>query len=48
LRERTLQRLLDETAARANELLALDMEDLDPANRPGAGAQQGRRGCVVC
>jgi integrase len=33
LRERTLWRLLYETAARANELLALDMEDLDLANR---------------
>jgi integrase len=42
-RERTLWRLLFETAARANELLALDVEDLDLANRR-AGAQQGRRG----
>jgi integrase len=33
LRERTLWRLLYETAARANELLALDMQDLDLANR---------------
>ena len=33
LRERTLWRLLYETAARANELLALDVEDLDLANR---------------
>ena len=32
LRERTLWRLLYETAARANELLALDVEDLDLAN----------------
>jgi site-specific recombinase XerD len=32
-RERTLWRLLYETAARANELLALDVEDLDLANR---------------
>ncbi|HEV2931089.1 MAG TPA: site-specific integrase, partial [Propionibacteriaceae bacterium] len=33
MRERTLWRLLYETAARANELLALDVEDLDLANR---------------
>jgi integrase/recombinase XerC/integrase/recombinase XerD len=33
LRERTLWRLLYETAARANELLALDVDDLDLANR---------------
>jgi integrase len=33
LRERTLWRLLYETAARAKELLALDVEDLDLANR---------------
>jgi integrase/recombinase XerD len=33
LRERTLWRLLYETAARANELLALNVEDLDLANR---------------
>jgi integrase len=33
LRERTLWRLLDETAARANELLALDVQDLDLASR---------------
>jgi integrase/recombinase XerD len=32
-RERTLWRLLYETAARADELLALDVEDLDLANR---------------
>ena len=33
LRERNLWRLLYETAARANELLALDVADLDLANR---------------
>ena len=33
LRERTVWRLLDETAARANELLTLEVEDLDLANR---------------
>jgi integrase/recombinase XerD len=33
VRERTLWRLLYETAGRANELLALDVEDLNLANR---------------
>jgi integrase len=33
MRERTLWRLLHETAARANEVLCLDVEDLDLANR---------------
>jgi integrase len=33
VREKALWRLLYETAARANELLALDVEDLDLANR---------------
>jgi integrase/recombinase XerC/integrase/recombinase XerD len=33
LRERTLWRLLYETAARASELLALDVQDLDLVNR---------------
>jgi hypothetical protein len=43
LRERTLWRLLYETAARANELLALDVEDLDLANRrPGCTARAAR------
>jgi integrase len=41
LRERTLWRLLYETAARANELLALDMEDLDLANRRGRVHSKG-------
>jgi integrase/recombinase XerC/integrase/recombinase XerD len=35
LRERTLWRLLYESAARAGEALALDVEDLDLANRRG-------------
>ena len=35
LRERTLWRLLYETAARANELLALDVEDLGPITDEG-------------
>jgi len=46
LRERTLWRMLFETAARANEILALDIEDLDLAERcawvqgKGHGAEQ--------
>src|SRR6266511_3362296 len=35
LREKTLWRLLYESAARAGEVLALDVEDLDLANRRG-------------
>jgi integrase len=42
LRERTLWRLLYETAARANELLALDVEDLDLANRRARVHSKGR------
>jgi integrase len=42
LRERTLWRMLYETAARSAEVLALDIEDLDLPNRC-AGAPQGRR-----
>jgi integrase/recombinase XerD len=47
LRERTLWRLLYETAARANELLALDVEDLDLANRRARVHSKGARssGC---
>ena len=56
LRERTLWRLLYETAARANELLALDVKDLDLANRrarvhskggavSGSSGRPGRRSC---
>jgi hypothetical protein len=47
LRERTLWRLLYETAARANELLALDAEDLDLANRRARVHSKGARssGC---
>src|SRR5262245_41506920 len=33
LREKTLWRMLYETAARANEILALDVEDLDLENQ---------------
>jgi integrase/recombinase XerC/integrase/recombinase XerD len=47
VRERTLWRLRYETAARANELLALDVEDLNLANRrPGCTARAARwNGC---
>ena len=41
LRERTLWRLLYETAARAHELLALDVEDLDLANRRARAHSKG-------
>lgn len=41
LRERTLWRLLYETAARANELLGLDVEDLDLANRRARVVSKG-------
>jgi site-specific recombinase XerD len=48
LRERTLWRLLYETAARANELLALDVEDLDLANRRARVHSTGvRTGSVI-
>ena len=60
LRERTLWRLLYKTAARANELLALDVQDLDLANRRArvrskGGAVEwvfwqtgGRPNCFMC
>jgi integrase/recombinase XerC/integrase/recombinase XerD len=44
LRERTLWRMLYETAARASEVLALDIGDLDPRNRC---AKVRRKGNVV-
>ena len=44
LRERTLWRLLHETAARAGEVLALDVEDLDLRNRC---AKVRRKGSTV-
>jgi len=44
LRERTLWSMLYETAARADEVLALDIGDLDRPNRRAPGAPQGRRG----
>ena len=43
LRERTLWRMLYETAARSAEVLALDVEDLDLPNRARQGPPQGRR-----
>ena len=42
VRERPLWRMLYETAARANEILALDKEDLDPATRRATIHSQGR------
>ena len=44
LRERTLWRMLDETAARSAEVLALDVEDLD---LPGRRARVRRKGGAV-
>ena len=41
LRERTLWRMLYETAARSAELLALDVEDLDLANRRARVRRKG-------
>jgi site-specific recombinase XerD len=41
LRERALWRLLYETAARANEILALDVEDVDLANRQAVIVAKG-------
>ena len=41
LRERTLWRMLYETAARANEVLALDVEDLDLRNRKARVRRKG-------
>jgi integrase len=46
LRERTLRQLLYETAARADEVLRLDIEDLDipasaPARAPRAATSTG-------
>ena len=43
IRERTLWRMLYETAARSAEVLRLDVGDLDLANRPRQGLPQGRR-----
>jgi len=41
LRERTLWRMLYETAARSAEVLALDVEDLDPPNRRAPVRRKG-------
>jgi integrase len=41
LRERTLWRMLYETAARSAEVLALDVEDLDPPNRRARVRRKG-------
>jgi integrase len=42
LREKTLWRMLYETAARASEVLALDVERLDLANRRAPVRSKGR------
>jgi integrase len=47
LRERTLWRLLYETAARAGEVLALDVEDLDPRNRRAKVRRKGGAADVI-
>lgn len=43
LRERSFWRLLYESAARANEFLSLDVEDLDLSNKTRRCHEQGRR-----
>jgi site-specific recombinase XerD len=43
LREKTLWRLLYETAARANEVLCLNVEDLDLPNKRARTVSKGRR-----
>jgi site-specific recombinase XerC len=46
LRERVLWHLLDESSARAEEVLMLDVPDLDAANRCAVVTRKGRRaGC---
>ena len=42
VREKTLWRMLYETAARANEILALNVEDLDLGSQEGCGQGQRR------
>ena len=42
VREKTLWRMLYETAARANEVLALNIEDLDVGSQEGCGQGQRR------
>ncbi len=41
MREKTLWRLLYETAARAAEILTLDVADLDPVNKRARGVSKG-------
>src|SRR6202050_2269949 len=43
LRDKTLWRMLYETAARAHEILALDVADLEPAHPQGGGRREGWR-----
>lgn len=47
LRERTLWRMLYETAARAQEVLQLDVEDLDLANRRAHATRKGGDAAVI-
>jgi integrase len=47
LRERTLWRMLYESAARAGEVLALDIEDLDLANRRARVVRKGGAADVI-
>ena len=47
LRERTLWRMLYESAARANEVLAMDIEDLDLANRRSRVVRKGGAADVI-
>lgn len=48
LREKTLWRLLYETAARAAEVLALNVEDLDLANKRAQAVRKGGDRDVLC
>jgi hypothetical protein len=41
--DHTLEQLLEETAARADEVLRLNIEDLDVAGKPRPHAIEGRR-----
>ncbi|MGH9135491.1 MAG: tyrosine-type recombinase/integrase [Acidimicrobiales bacterium] len=47
LREKLLWRMLYETAARANEILNLDVDDLDPANKQATIISKGGARAVV-
>ena len=47
LRDKALWRMLYETAARAHEILALDVADLDPANRKAKVRRKGGAADIV-